>query len=160
MRGLAEGARDVSSGEGLGSPVFFVTGESKGLGAFLGRGGVDVTGDSRVLLAFVVGEGVGLPLAPGDGLAPDFAARRGIGLMGRPAFSIGECTTNAQAVLALDPSSSELLCFRRKPKRVGESDFLYVLSTKRDFGRYFGRAEPAATFLGRRTEEVLLSADV
>lgn len=121
---------------------------------------MEVTGDSRVLLVLVVGEGVGLPLALGDGLAPGFTARRGIGLMGRPAFSIGECTTNAQAVLVLDPSSSELLCFRRKPRRVGEADFLYVLSTKRDFGRYFGRAEPAATFLGRRTEEVLLSADV
>lgn len=89
--------------------------------------------NSRVRLALVVGEGAGLLLAPGDELVLVFAARRGIGLIGRLAFSIGECTTNAQAVLALDPSSSELLCFRLKPKRVGESDFLYVLS----FGRYW-----------------------
>ena len=137
-----------------------MTGESRVLLDLLVA--VVVVGEGQALL-FATGEGVGLPLTAGDDVAVTFEDLRGIGLMGRLAFSMGgECTTNAQVALA---SSSELLCFLLVPARTGDAGiaarvFLNVGSTRRDLGLYFGSAEPAptATFLGLRTEEVLLSA--
>ena len=78
------------------------------------------------------------------------AALWGRGLMGRDIFSEGG--TAERGLVCSFFSSSEELSRRRVPALTGEDGFTGSMTA--DLGRYFGNADVAFTFLGRRVDDL------
>ena len=112
----------------------------------VGREGEVLTDDGVEILGFD-GVGGGVAVIELVKLALR-AALWGRGLMGREFFSAGEGA--ATGVCSFFSSSEVLLSRRRVPALTGEGGF--AASRITDLGRYFGNAEVALRFLGRRVD--------